>query len=147
MKLNNKLIDKTYFIKNEYNDSQVNAYSCNFINGIVDSGSNANGDYVKYLDGTMICYKTISGRIDVNTAWGSLYMSSEIALGNYAEPFISKPTVNVAIDNISGTQTMLSGGTTSPSSETTGPNVCLIRPNSRTDLAYRLGMIAIGKWK
>ena len=32
---------------------------------IVESGSNANGDYIKYSDGRMICYKTVTGKVQI----------------------------------------------------------------------------------
>ena len=35
MKINNKLIDKNDFIKNEYNNADNMAYSCNYVNRIV----------------------------------------------------------------------------------------------------------------
>jgi hypothetical protein len=40
---------------------------------IVERGSNANGEYVKYLDGTLICKQTFTG-ISVSTATGGNYL-------------------------------------------------------------------------
>lgn len=31
------------------------------IHGVIESGSNANGSWIKYGDGTMICYKQLNG--------------------------------------------------------------------------------------
>lgn len=47
-------------------------------NSIIESGSNANGNYVKYADGTMICYMNISVTDQaLNNAYGSnLYQGS-----------------------------------------------------------------------
>lgn len=42
--------------QNTTSDSET--YSCNYINGIVESGNNTNGYYVKFIDGTLICYGT-----------------------------------------------------------------------------------------
>lgn len=39
---------------------------------IVESGSNANGKFIKYADGTLICLKTISS-VDINVAVGQKY--------------------------------------------------------------------------
>lgn len=44
--------------QNTTSDSET--YSCNYINGIVESGNNANGYYVKFIDGTLICYGVVN---------------------------------------------------------------------------------------
>lgn len=40
---------------------------------IIERGSNANGEYVRFADGTQICTKSYSVTIDVNIPLGSLY--------------------------------------------------------------------------
>ena len=42
-------------VSNTSSNSQVDTYSCNYINGIIESSANANGYYTKYADGTLIC--------------------------------------------------------------------------------------------
>ena len=44
--------------ENSKTTGTTNTYSCDYINGIVESGSNENGDWIKYNDGTMICTAT-----------------------------------------------------------------------------------------
>ena len=41
-------------IHDAYSTSTTDTYSCNYINSIVESGSNANGSWIKLADGTMI---------------------------------------------------------------------------------------------
>ena len=41
---------------NHTTDSKVDTYSCDYINQIVESGSNENGSYIKYKNGILICY-------------------------------------------------------------------------------------------
>lgn len=55
--------------------------------GVVESGSNSNGYYVKYADGTMICSvnKTIS--ISVTTASGAIYVDFGIAAQTWPATF------------------------------------------------------------
>lgn len=43
------------------------------INNIVESGSNANGNYIKYADGTMICYGRASMSFALSIAYGSVF--------------------------------------------------------------------------
>ena len=139
---------KAPVVNNEYTESATDTYSCNYINGIVESGSNANGSWTKWADGTMIINKTVLGTANITNAWGSLYVSAEINLGNFPVAFIEMPTIVVSPQTQTGTQYMLAGqGGSGYGSETNAGFVSLVRPNSRTGVAYRLEVIAKGKWK
>lgn len=67
-----------------------------FQKGIVESGTNANGTYVRFDDGTMIC--TIRALSPVNVSSGSLFRSEDLVLGlpsafinvNYITSFMTK---------------------------------------------------------
>lgn len=61
---------------------------------IVESGSNANGTYIKFGDGTMICYyKTTVYDQAINSAYGSLFIGTRN--WTFPEPFISAPFVTI----------------------------------------------------
>lgn len=45
---------------------------------IIERGSNANGEYVKFADGTMICWRLGSISLTSSVAMGSLHVSQEI---------------------------------------------------------------------
>ena len=49
-------------------DNLVNAINST----VVESGSNANGEYIKYADGTMICTKKVTGQAKITATWGNL---------------------------------------------------------------------------
>ena len=135
-------------IHDAYSTSTTDTYSCNYINGIVESGSNTNGSWTKWADGTMIINKTVLGTANITNAWGSLYVSNEINLGNFPVAFIEMPTIVVSPQTQTGTQYMLAGqGGSGYGSETNAGYVSLVRPNSRTNVAYRLEVIAKGKRK
>lgn len=132
-------------IKSVVNDNYTELSARGYIE---ESGSNANGSYIKYSDGTMICYKTLTGTIDISTAWGSLYTSAALDLGVWAANFISRPAIMINTQNQSGTQFMLGGAPNgSIGSASSVGSTTLIRPNSRTGAAYQLDVIGIGKWK
>lgn len=57
-------------IVNEYSESTNETYSCDYVNGIIESGSNANGYYTKYADGTLIC-RYFVGPITTNAGAGT----------------------------------------------------------------------------
>lgn len=78
---------------NNKSNSTTDTYSCNYINGIIESGSNSNGNWIKYSDGTMECYKTINIMVDIYNSWGAMYESRQIDLGDFAQEFIEPPFV------------------------------------------------------
>ena len=60
------------------------------------SGSNANGEYTKFPDGTLICTKVVSlSSFAINTAFGALFESAVQNLGDFAYPFDDVPNVQV----------------------------------------------------
>ena len=109
---------------------------------ITDSGSNANGNYIKFQDGTMICYKSVSSAVEITTAWGSLYEGS-LNLGSWPATFISAPEVSITNRGIPGA--MIESFKTIPTTTSAG-EVYLVRPTSVT-LTFTLSVIAIGRWK
>lgn len=112
------------------------------------SGSNDNGEWIKYGNGTMICRQTVKGTIDITTAWGSLYSSESMTLPDFPMTFIERPTITVSPQTQTGTQYMITGnGGGSSGNAAHGGNICLIRPLSRTGVAYILDIVAVGKWK
>jgi len=66
---------------------------------IIESGSNANGNFTRYIDGTMVCTKK-SSAILTGTAYpnisGAFYGTSGVE--SFSAAFISTPIVQVTID-------------------------------------------------
>lgn len=110
---------------------------------IIESGSNDNGSWIKYSDGTMICYKS-TGEIDMNitTSWGSLY-EGNLSLGNFPAEFIETPTISVTPF---GSGMLIEQGGFHASETSWGILTC-VRPNSVENVKARFNLIAIGKWK
>ena len=124
----------------------TNTYSCDYINGIVESGSNANGNWIKYNDGTMICTKKHTGTANVNIALGSIFYNGYYAMaGDLPQNFIEAPyyyATNVESEwEIWGLQTK--PVTTSK----WATRVDLMSATSHSDKPITITMIAIGKWK
>ena len=111
------------------------------ISGIIESGSNSNGSYIKFSDGTMICRKYINfGEMEVSNTWGSMYETSELSIGNYAQPFIEIPQISVMPLNTFFVEKR--GNTTA----TSWGSFWATRPVSTT-IYIGVDCIAIGKWK
>lgn len=110
---------------------------------IIESGSNDNGSWIKYSDGTMICYKS-TGWIDMNitTSWGSLY-EGNISVGNFPAEFIETPTISVT--PFGSGMLIEQGGV--DASKTSWGNITCVRPNNVENVKARFHLIAIGKWK
>lgn len=121
----------------------VNGDIKQFSSPIIESDSNANGTYVKYADGTMICYKILTVSVKCSSPWGSLYESGSISFGATASTFAQTPTVfayasarSAFIEGLRNISTTSYGST------------WLARPmadgNNET---YIINLMAIGKWK
>ena len=108
---------------------------------IVESGSNANGEYVKYADGTMICNHTQSSTVVTNTSAGANYVSPIISW-TYPSSFISNPVVILSCSYVSGSASWGFTGTVS----TTGITGARMVSYGNTATSYP-AFFAIGRWK
>ena len=139
------------YTKTEWvNDSvpAINASNLNKIEqGIYDhafeSGSNANGYYIKFYDGTLICWKKVSGETTCNSAWGSMYETPRISLGDYPVAFISSPYISIT--PTSGSDIFFEG--IRRTSTTNFGEARLARSTSLDSLDYNINCIAMGRWK
>lgn len=114
--------------------------------GIADSGgSDSTGYWVKFDDGTMICYKTSSQMPIINTQAGGMYRSSDISLGDFPQAFSKIPKVkSISYHNTSyyiflteaRSYTGLNAG-----------KAAVFSPTSITSILMDIGYIAIGRWK
>ena len=121
-------------VVNTNSASQSNTYSCNYINQLIDSGSNANGSYIKFPDGTMICNGT---KYFANTsdAW---------QVQTFPVSFILEPNVIATLNTGIGQSSTVASAKVSKIS-TTNFEVCLVSSSG-----YGTGnaeWMAIGKWK
>ena len=131
-------------ITNEYSVATDKGYSCDFLNGsIVDSGYNANGDYIKYGNGIMICFKTVESTVAITNAWGSYMYEGTQNLGYFPETFISVP--KVFLTNASGNGAILESFNASPTTSTAGV-IFYCRPDATTR-TIKTDVMAIGRWK
>lgn len=112
---------------------------------VLEIGSNENGEYIKFKDGLLICTKTKVFTTTINTAWGSMYESASLSIGDYAYEFKEKPFyIN---GHCVGTRACLLENITGSSKSSFG-NTYLYRPtNYTTEYAFTVNFIAIGTWK
>lgn len=112
---------------------------------IVDSGTNSNGSWIKYGDGTMICTKRIEFSSPFNVSWGVLYETPEIIpIGSFAKSFIDLPMLSIT--SVIGATVILETPIGFGKDGMAG--MFLARPQKvDSDMAGAIDIIAIGRWK
>ena len=144
---NKQLKDLLVPVHDAYSTSTTDTYSCNYINNIVETGSNANGTYVKYSDGRMECYKRVTQKnVKLTNSWYGLYTNENdtmLDLGNYAATFIEEPVVNITYMGGNGCWIINNNG----HSASSPGKVQLCTVSSRTIGTCILDITAKGKWK
>lgn len=101
-------------------------------------GSNANGGYIKFADGFMICYGTTSHTAQITTPYNSMYYDSTQRAVTFPVSFYSQASVSA-------------GGydcfVVSTGAGTTGANYWIYRVSSNTDFPIKIQWTAWGRWK
>ena len=127
-------------ISNVKTTGTTNTYSCDYINGIVESGSNENGNWVKYADGTMICTHSFNVNAETTTQ-NNIFWSGWLSSKSYPVPFISTPIIHINLN-----KGAWSGKENSGTSSAT-PRFCIFTAGSWSSTSFTVDYIAIGKWK
>lgn len=115
----------------------------NFNNGIVESGSNTNSNYIKFSDGTMVCYNQISTTSSLTAYYSTLTRTNDIGV-TFPKTFTNIPYI--AITPI-GNQTIGCYISTGNPATTTGFATMLFKGNAATATTCIFNYIAIGRWK
>lgn len=110
---------------------------------IVERGSNANGEYARYADGTQICWKRTGTNL-VNVPSGSIFLSNAVGSGSYPMAFASVPTVS-AIACVAGYQWALWAANASEPTATTWGTYYAAAAASIAQGAF-INIIAVGRW-
>lgn len=142
-------------VLNKDSSSVTDTYSCDYINnnvGIVESGSNENGSYIKYEDGTMICTmkKTCNWDMTKGTQWGSLYVWNNNDYIYFSKSFINIPIVNISIFQTTEDASCFMINYSKPIIEKKFlMNVSVARPTLSTNNNVNVDfhITAIGRWK
>lgn len=147
-------MDKINFVNNgqpAINDTNLNQMQTNIENAInaiiVESGSNANGNYIKWSDGTMICYKNFSGTVKITESWYNLYETSAanaLDFGNYPQSFIETPLLFTQF--YGGNSQWINGWVDNTRTASKVGKAIVCSASSKTAGAY-YNILAIGRWK
>ena len=108
------------------------------LQNIVESGDG----YIKYSDGTMICYGTSSGSSDNTDYWSQFVRTSDTLQINFPQKFISTPIVCATPNYEGGTVSIMTSTITTSSFK-----FIILKIKGATQTNYSLRYVAIGKWQ
>lgn len=111
---------------------------------IIERGSNANGEYVRYADGTQICTRRVTAIGPVSTASGALFVSGAVSPGAFSASFTADPVLSAASNNPSGHASWVQQIATQ--STTDHGTYVLTRATTIAATDFRLEIIALGRW-
>jgi hypothetical protein len=108
------------------------------------SGSNENGNWIKYRDGIMICWGTFARVVDTATAAGNIFRSEQQEI-SYPQAFYSHPSFLINVMQV-GSGVYWCGQQSGILSTTVGRFV-VFRTVSGTGIENTYAWQAIGRWK
>lgn len=112
----------------------------NAMNQVVESGSNNNGTYIKFPDGTLICRGVLN--ISVTTSeWGSIYSYDWTGSILFPISFMDKPTITANSIQNAGAIAKIVASTSAI------VGLTITRGTSASNVNYPINYIAIGRWK
>ena len=116
-------------------------------NYISSLGSNSNGEWIKYVDGTMETRQRYKAKFDAVTEWGKMYAYSINNIKNYPQTFIDLPVVSVTMSVSKKNGWLCTNVETGQESTSRPCGYQLVRPTETTLEDTYLHIIAKGRWK
>jgi hypothetical protein len=108
---------------------------------VIESGSNSNGRYIKFADGTMVCYKRLSLSLAIDVAAGNVFFSAATSGGSWAMPFVG-PVVR-QVHSWGGSWNT---GSSTPSDGNNVGNFVLVRHATTASTTYSVDITGYGVW-
>ena len=131
-------------ISNTKTTGTTNTYSCDYINNTINSIVESGSNYIKFYDGTLVCWGSKTVTINITTSYGNMYRgTSAVSFDDYQKSFISIPTVIVYVN---GANSSLIMNWSERTLNNPGEQM-LVLPISKEGQTYVISYIAIGKWK
>lgn len=118
-----------------------------FAGYIVESGSNDNGSWVKFSDGTMVCRRTFSITLDCRQQWGNLYVATDDNIINFPQEFIETPFVIRDLLTSSSSSCWLINYSAANITTKTYRHFAIARATPSDSVPIQLNLLAIGRWK
>ena len=129
----------------EYNDGTLKEY----LDNLIESGSNSSGKYLKFDNGVMIQYQRYSTNVAINTVWGAWYYGTA-QCPDFPQEFVGElPTITATIYPTTGNWCIgtLAYGSGKPQSMTTAGTILCCKPEKANNVPVDIEIIAVGRWK
>ena len=107
----------------------------------ITSGSNSDGYWTKFPDGTMICRYMGEVTATIDVPWGNLYREDLGRSHSFAQPFVGKPFCKVSSYSGGASDAYISG------LKNNSTTFRFIKGNVETQATITYGILAIGRWK
>jgi hypothetical protein len=104
---------------------------------VIERGTTANGDYVRFADGTMRCIVAALSAPDCTTADGAVFRSADL-IWTFPSTFISAPVVTGAADNLDCWLSTAAPGT--------GAATVRVRSSISVSGSVPVRLVAHGRW-
>lgn len=114
---------------------------------VIESGSNANGEWIKYANGKMICTRSIDVEMPCNKSWGTLFYGSDSNVYNFSQTFKTPPRLYLFAYQRLNYSFWLSNYYNTIITTTGFYNYSIMRATSADNVALTLNILAIGDWK
>ena len=114
---------------------------------VIERGSNANGEYVRYADGTQICWRTVTYTGPINTPFGSVYNGSVVAASSFPASFVDAPATAQLVRSITAGDPWLIGSNQRPTTNTQWGGFYVLNPLAiSSTVTAVVSLAAIGRW-
>ncbi len=113
---------------------------------VIERGSNANGEYVRFADGTQICWRAVvESSLAVTTALGTLYRSGDLTSLTFPATFAGAPVVVFRGGFATNPDGWLVVNGSPTATQPTNGAARAVGATSRTE-DFRWGYVATGRW-
>lgn len=110
----------------------------------VESGSNANGHYTKFADGTMVCWGLKTFTTAITSPWGALFYGTQQTVV-YPIAFIGDDPVFGVLSSYKGSELFFAS--TGTVGDKTSGKFAPYLPISSASMEFIVSWFAIGRWK
>lgn len=135
-----KVVQSGTDIDLEFDSTNLNNIIDGRIDNAIESGSNENGSYLKFSDGTMICYLQPQFTKDITNQYEGIYYanSGEIL---FPQTFYANPIINITLLGIAG------GGYSFYNIYTDKFSGFFWKIQSKSNVTFSAMITAYGRWK
>lgn len=113
---------------------------------IVESGTNSSGTYVRYADGTQVCYKRVGTDTITGAVVTNIYASNAYGGGVFPAAFVAAPTVMATASIGSGTAAGIWAASYSPSGLNEWGTYRAFSTVPISASGAYINLVAIGRW-